>query len=52
MPDDQAIGEFAMAYADQKEKDHAALAAAMNAGPIKAVVEEETWTASLAILPG
>ncbi len=38
---DQAIGEFAMAYADQNEKDHAALVAAVKAGRIKAVVEEE-----------
>ncbi len=38
---DQAIGEFAMAYADQNEKDHAALVAAVKAGRIKALVEEE-----------
>jgi len=38
---DQAIGDFALAYADQNEKDHAALAAAVKAGRIKALVEEE-----------
>jgi len=38
---DQAIGEFAVAYADQNEKDHAALVAAVKAGRIKALVEEE-----------
>ena len=38
---DKAIGDFAMAYADQNEKDHAALVAAVKAGRIKAVVEEE-----------
>jgi uncharacterized protein (DUF2252 family) len=39
---DQAIGDFAMDYADQNEKDHAALVAAVKAGRIKALVEEET----------
>ena len=39
---DQAIGEFALAYADQNEKDHAALVAAVKAGKIDAVVEEES----------
>lgn len=38
---DQAIGEFAMAYADQNAKDHAALVAAVKAGRIKALIEEE-----------
>jgi uncharacterized protein (DUF2252 family) len=38
---DQAIGEFAMAYADQNEKDHAALVAAVKAGRLKALIEEE-----------
>ena len=38
---DQAIGEFALAYADQNAKDHAALVAAVKAGRIKALVEEE-----------
>lgn len=36
---DQAIGEFAMAYADQNEQDHAALVAAVKAGEIEAQVE-------------
>lgn len=39
---DQAIGEFALAYADQNEKDHAALVAAVNAGVIEALVEEDS----------
>jgi uncharacterized protein (DUF2252 family) len=38
---DQAIGEFALAYADQNAKDHDALVAAVKAGRIKALVEEE-----------
>ena len=38
---DQAVGEFALAYADQNAKDHAALVAAVKAGRIKALVEEE-----------
>lgn len=38
---DQAIGEFAIAYADQNEKDHAALVAAVKAGQIEALVEED-----------
>jgi hypothetical protein len=37
---DQAIGEFALAYADQNERDHAALVAAVKAGRLKALVEE------------
>jgi uncharacterized protein (DUF2252 family) len=37
---DQAIGEFALAYADQNEQDHAALVAAVKAGKIKATIEE------------
>jgi len=37
---DQAIGDFALAYADQNAKDHAALVAAVKAGRIKAVVED------------
>ncbi len=36
---DQAIGAFALAYADQNEKDHAALVAAVKAGRIKAVIK-------------
>ena len=39
---DQAIGEFSLAYADQNEKDHAALVTAVKDGKIEAVVEEET----------
>jgi len=38
---DRAIGECALAYADQNAKDHAALVAAVKAGRIKALVEEE-----------
>jgi hypothetical protein len=30
-----------MAYADQNEKDHAALARAVKKGTVKAVIEEE-----------
>ena len=37
---DQAIGKFALAYADQNERDHAALVAAVKAGRVKALVEE------------
>ena len=37
---DQAIGKFALAYADQNEQDHAALVAAVRAGRVKALVEE------------
>ena len=37
---DQAVGEFALTYADQNEQDHAALAAAAKAGQIEALVEE------------
>jgi len=38
---DRAIGEFAIAYADQNAKDYTALVAAVKAGRIKALVEEE-----------
>jgi len=38
---DQAIGEFALAYADQTEQDHAALVEAVRAGRLEALVEEE-----------
>jgi hypothetical protein len=38
---DQAIGRFALAYADQNERDYAALVGAAKAGRIKAEVEEE-----------
>jgi len=37
---DEAIGTFAIAYADQNEKDHAALVAAVKKGRIEALVEE------------
>jgi uncharacterized protein (DUF2252 family) len=37
---DQAIAEFAVAYAKQTESDHAALVAAVKAGRIEAVIEE------------
>lgn len=40
-PFDQAIGEFAVAYADQTEKDHAALVQAHRSGRIEALIEEE-----------
>jgi hypothetical protein len=38
---DQAIAAFSMAYADQNEQDHAALARAVKKGTVKAVHEEE-----------
>jgi uncharacterized protein (DUF2252 family) len=38
---DQAIAAFSMAYADQNERDHAALARAVKKGTVKAVFEEE-----------
>ncbi|WP_371917206.1 DUF2252 domain-containing protein [Pseudomonas sp. FFUP_PS_473] len=38
---DKAIGKFAVAYANQNAKDHAALVAAERSGRIKALVEEE-----------
>jgi len=38
---DQAIASFALAYADQNEKDHAALQRAVRSGKVKAVFEEE-----------
>jgi uncharacterized protein (DUF2252 family) len=38
---DQAMGEFSLAYADQTARDHAALVAAVKAGRIKALVEED-----------
>jgi len=38
---DQALGDFALAYADQTVRDHAALVAAVNSGRIKALVEED-----------
>lgn len=39
---DNAIGEFASAYADQNENDHAAFVAAVKSGEIEAVVGEES----------
>ena len=36
---DEAMGDFALAYADQTEHDHAALKAAVGAGKIKVYVE-------------
>ncbi len=38
---DEAIGEFALAYADQTVRDHSALVAAVKAGRVKALVEED-----------
>ncbi|WP_373652505.1 DUF2252 domain-containing protein [Schlesneria sp. DSM 10557] len=38
---DQAVGEFALAYADQNEKDHAALEAAVKMGTIDVLVEND-----------
>jgi uncharacterized protein (DUF2252 family) len=37
---DRAIASFSFAYADQNEKDHAALARAVRKGKVKAVFEE------------
>jgi uncharacterized protein (DUF2252 family) len=38
---DKALAAFAKAYADQNEKDHAALARAVKAGRVEAVFEED-----------
>ena len=38
---DEALGDFALAYADQTQKDHAALVEAVNSGRLEALVEEE-----------
>ncbi|MBV2131749.1 DUF2252 domain-containing protein [Pseudomonas sp. MAP12] len=38
---DEAMGDFALAYADQTEQDHAALVEAVNSGRLEALVEEE-----------
>jgi uncharacterized protein (DUF2252 family) len=38
---DQALGTFSLAYADQTVRDHAALVAAVKAGRLKALVEED-----------
>ena len=35
-PGDQAVARFAVAYADQNERDHAALAAAVSSGRLPA----------------
>lgn len=37
---DRAISAFAIAYADQTERDHAALVQAVNSGRVKALIEE------------
>jgi uncharacterized protein (DUF2252 family) len=37
---DQALGEFAVAYADQNAQDHAALVKAVSSGRVEALVEE------------
>jgi hypothetical protein len=38
---DQAIASFSVAYADQNEKDHAALTRAIRNGKVEAQIEEE-----------
>jgi uncharacterized protein (DUF2252 family) len=38
---DQAVGKFALAYADQTERDHGTLKAAVKAGKLKALIEED-----------
>jgi hypothetical protein len=38
---DKAIAAFSVAYADQNERDHAALARAVKQGKVQAVVEED-----------
>ena len=38
---DEAIAEFSVAYADQNEKDHAALKRAIRDGKVKAVIEKK-----------
>lgn len=40
-PFDQAMGQFALSYADQTAKDHAALVAAVRTGRVEALVEED-----------
>ena len=37
---DEAMGSFAIAYADQTERDHAALKSAVRAGKIEVYLEE------------
>lgn len=39
---DQAIGDFSLAYADQNERDYAALVEAVKAGKVQALVEDES----------
>ena len=41
---DRAMGKFALAYADQTEKDHAALVEAVKTGRVEALVEEDLWS--------
>jgi hypothetical protein len=38
---DLAIGAFAEAYADQNERDHASLVAAVKAGRVEALIEDD-----------
>ena len=38
---DEAIGDFALAYANQNDRDHAALVAAVKSGRVEALVEED-----------
>jgi uncharacterized protein (DUF2252 family) len=38
---DKAMGKFALAYADQTEKDHAALVEAVKTGRVESLVEED-----------
>jgi len=38
---DEAMGDFAVAYADQAERDHAALKAAVGAGRVQVHIEED-----------
>ena len=38
---DEALGDFALAYADQTEQDHAVLVEAVNSGRVEALIEEE-----------
>jgi hypothetical protein len=38
---DEAIAAFSVAYADQNEKDHAALASAVKKGKVEAVFEKD-----------
>jgi hypothetical protein len=37
----RAIGDFALVYAAQTQRDHAALVEAVNSGRIKAIIEED-----------